>query len=412
MQNQKRRITKAIVAAAQPANREYVIWDNALPGFGLRVRPSGTKSYVFTYRSPGGRAGKVKRVTINATMPEQARTKAKALAAQYHGGRDPAEAKAEARRKAAAPTVGALLDRFIIDHADKELKPKTAFEYRRIVEKILKPKLGRLAIDVIATKDVAEAYQAMRATPTQAALAVRVLSSAMSLAEEWGLRPAGSNPARIRLKGTRRRERLFSDGEVSRLLAMIDKLETGGNISKSVALGLRLLFATGCRAGEILGLQWQNVDLDESVLRWPDTKTGFLEKPITDEVRPLLEGADRIVGVPWVCPSPNLKQMRVEFLESGFERIMEAANVPANENATLHLIRHWFASKTYSDKSIPLPLQMRIVGHTSVATAMRYAHATREEVHDAAHGAANRRADAIKAAEKKGKIVRLPRALT
>jgi integrase len=234
-----------------------------------------------------------------------------------------------------------------------------------------------------------------------------VLSSAMSWAEEFGLRPAGPNPASIRLKGTRRRQRLFSDTEVGRLLNTIEALEVAGKLTASSALGLRLLFATGCRAGEICGLRWQNVDLDEGVLRWPDSMTGFLEKPITDEARALLESAERTVGVDWVCPSPVYRQLRVETLEAGFERVMKAAKVPANENATLHLIRHWFASRTYSDKSIPLPLQMAIVGHNSVATAMRYAHVNRAEVQQAARDAANRRATSIKAAGSRGDVVKL-----
>ena len=69
-------------------------------------------------------------------------------------------------------------------------------------------------------------------------------------------------------------------------------------------------------------------------LRWPGHESlGFLEKPRTDEARLLLEGADRIVGVPWVCPSPSFKKMRLETLEAGFERAMAAANVEAQENA-------------------------------------------------------------------------------
>lgn len=407
MQSRRQKLTKSLVTSAEPELREYVVWDTVVAGFGLRVRPSGARSFVFVYRSPGGRAGKVRRVTISAANPDAARIRAKKLAGEHHGGGDPASAKALARRKAATPTVADLLDQFLTDHADKELRPKTAFEYRRIIEKILTPRLGHLAIDAIATKDVAEAYQTMRPTPTQAALAIRTLSSAMSLAEEWGLRPAGSNPARIRLKGTRRRERLFSDSEVARLLAAIDKLEQSGTIGGSVALGLRLLFATGCRAGEILGLEWAHIDFDEDLMRWPDSKTGYLEKPMTEDARALLEAADRIVGVPWVCPSPNRKRMRLELLEAGFEGVMREANVVAGENATLHLIRHWFASKTYGDKSIALPLQMALVGHTSVATAMRYSHTTREERRAAAHEAAQRRKAAIKAADKKGHVVRL-----
>ena len=184
-------------------------------------------------------------------------------------------------------------------------------------------------------------------------------------------------------------------------------METGKKLLPSVALGLRLLFATGCRAGEICALEWENVDLEEGLLRWPDSKTGHLEKPITDEARALLESAERIVGVPWVCPSPLFKRLRVETLEAGFERVMKAAKVKANENASLHLIRHWFATKTYTDKSIPLPLQMAIVGHGSVATAMRYAHVGREELKRAAADAAKRRATAIEKAHKAGEVVTL-----
>jgi integrase len=406
----KRKLTKSVIAAAKANGREHFIWDTAIQGFGLRVRPSGARSFVFVYRLPGGRAGKVKRVTIQTENVEQARTRAKKLAGEVYAGDDPAEAKAERRSK--ATTVAELLDRFIEDHAAKVLKAKTAGEYKRICNNVLKPRLGHHAADALATKHVSEAYQALRAKPTQAALAVRVLSSAMSLAEEWGLRPVGSNPARIRLIGSRRRERLFSDNEVARLHRAIDTLERAGEIRKPVALALRLLFATGCRAGEITSLQWSNVDLAEGVFRWPTwradgTKTGHLEKPITPEARKLLKGVDRIVGAPLVCPGFHLRQMRIATLERGFREAMTMAGVEAKENASLHLIRHWFASKTYSDKSIPLPLQMRIVGHTAVATAMRYAHATTEEIGKAAAGAAKRRSAAVRAADKRGRVVRL-----
>jgi len=224
------------------------------------------------------------------------------------------------------------------------------------------------------------------------------------------LRSAGPNPARIRLKGARRRTRLFSDAEVSRLMAALATLESEGKVTPTVALGIRLLFATGCRAGEICELKWSNVDIDEGLLRWPKSKTGFLEKPMTAEAAALLKKADRIVGVDWACPSVVNKALRVETLEGGFERVMKAAKVPANENATLHLIRHWFATKIYTDKAIALPVQMAIVGHASVATAMRYAHVARDEMNKAAQAASTRRAGAVKAAGKRGTVTKLERA--
>jgi integrase len=304
--------------------------------------------------------------------------------------------------------VNEMLDRFVRDHVPT-LKRKTGAEYERICEKLLKPRLGNLTIKAITTADVADCYQKMRDRPTQAGAAIRVLSSAFSLAEEWGLRPPGSNPARIRLSGTRRRNRLFSAAEVARLHKAIDRLERADTNSRAQSLGLRLLFATGCRGGEITGLSWEHVDLTGGSLRWPDSKTGHLEKPITKETKPLLERAwrNRLVGVPWVIPGANGGAMRIETLEAAFERVMADAGVEARERASLHLIRHWFCSKLYTDKSIPLPIAMKIAGHASVATAMRYSHVDADEVQRAADAAASRRAQAIKTAGRRGKVMTL-----
>lgn len=411
MSNPKVRLTKTTVVDAQPAEREYVLWDSRVAGFGLRVRPTGAKSFIFAYRTPGGRAGKYRRITIKGSNPEIAYDRAKELSGQHHAGIDPAAEKLQEKQamEAARRTLNLsdVLDTFITDHAKERLKPKTWAEYERIVDKLLKPAIGKIKIDALEPKDVAGMYHDQRAKPTQAALAVRVLSSAMSWAEENGLRPAGSNPARIRLKGSRRRQRLFSEPEVARLQDAITSLEKTGKITCTVALGLRLLFATGCRAGEICELRWSNVEMEAGFMRW-DSKTGYLEKPITAEARALLKKADRIVGVDWVCPGNDPKKaLRVETLESGFERAMKEAKVPAGENATLHLIRHWFATKIYTDKDIPLPVQMAIVGHKSVATAMRYAHVDRAEVQRAAAGAAKKRTAAVKAAAKRGNVVKL-----
>lgn len=407
------KITKTLYANAEKREKEYVIWDTAISGFGLRVRPTGSKSFVFVYRTAGGRSGKVQRVTIKTENAEAARDQAKALSAQFNGGADPAKERVEEKREIEAqknaPAVKDLLDRFIKDHCKENLKKKTYDEYERICDKILKVHIGDIKVAALTTQDVSGMHHSIRDKPTQAALAVRVLSSAMRFAEEWGMRPAGSNPAKIRLKGSRRRERLFSDNEVNRMLKMISAHEKQKKMTSSAALALRLLFATGCRAGEICDLVWSNVDLEEGFLEWGDTKTGFMRKAITDEAKRLLKNADRYKDVDFVCPAASLIKLRVETLEAAFERVMDEAEVKANENATLHLIRHWFATKTYSNASIPLPLQMAIVGHKSVATAMRYAHVAREELQKATRLAEKQRSSALKAADKKGKILTFPK---
>ncbi|TXN07382.1 tyrosine-type recombinase/integrase [Methylobacterium sp. WL103] len=402
------RITKRFVDGLEPRASEYAVWDRDLSGFGVRVRPTGAKSYITVYRAGRGRSALYRRQTIGATdklSADQARQEAERILAGATLGADPAAELAAAKVAQAedrkAPKVRDLLDRFLTEHVATRLKARTAAGYRQIIEQVLKPEIGDLPVRSLTPARVAELHHGRRATRTHADASVRVLSSAMSLAETWGLREPGSNPCRVRKFGSRRRERLFSDIEVAKLLNAVEALASSGVITEFQALGIRLLFATGCRVGEITALQWDYVDFDEGVIAWPDTKTGALTKPLTDEARSLLTAAPRIAGAAAVCPSKSLKPMRVETMEGAFEKVMATAGVPAKENATTHLVRHWFCTKIYSDPTIPLPNQMRICGHKSVATAMRYAQLQMDAVKREAEASSRKRAVALQEARRK-----------
>ena len=55
------RITKRAVDALKPNGFEFTVWDDAVTGFGVRVRPTGAKSYVVVYRAGSGRGAPVRR---------------------------------------------------------------------------------------------------------------------------------------------------------------------------------------------------------------------------------------------------------------------------------------------------------------------------------------------------------------
>jgi hypothetical protein len=91
------KLTKRFVEAVEPQSKGHVIWDDDLPGFGLRVYPSGKRSYLIQYRSKG----RSRRYTIGihgVWTPETARREAKALLGQIAQGGDPAAEREEERR--------------------------------------------------------------------------------------------------------------------------------------------------------------------------------------------------------------------------------------------------------------------------------------------------------------------------
>src|SRR4030095_3621182 len=116
------RITKRIVDALRAGASEFTIWDDTVPGFGVRVRPSGAMSYVVIYRVGSGRGAPVRRYTIAAVgkiAPERARERAKAVLGSVAHGHDPANQKATER---GMPTVAEIADRFMAEHVGPKRK--------------------------------------------------------------------------------------------------------------------------------------------------------------------------------------------------------------------------------------------------------------------------------------------------
>ena len=105
------KITKRLVDTAETGSKDYVIWDDELPGFGLRVFVSGKRSYVIQYRS----RGRSRRYTIGlhgVWTPETARREAKAQLGRVAHGDDPAEEREEDRK---ALTIKQLCEQYIAD---------------------------------------------------------------------------------------------------------------------------------------------------------------------------------------------------------------------------------------------------------------------------------------------------------
>jgi hypothetical protein len=214
------RITKRTVDQLSPASDDVLQWDTEVKGFGVRCRPSGAKYYVLKMRV----GGRQRWLTIgrhgSPWTPDKARSEALRLLGLKSGGKDPAS---ERDRQKGVITVAELGSRFLTAYVPQHCKPNTAYEYRRAVELFINPALGRHRISDLLRADVAAFHHDQRDCPYQANRALGVLSKMLNLAEEWGLRPDGSNPCRhVKKYREDKRERYLTKEELQRLGAVLD----------------------------------------------------------------------------------------------------------------------------------------------------------------------------------------------
>src|SRR5262249_8451271 len=216
------RITKRVVDGLRVLPREYTVWDAKMPGFGVRVRPTGAKSYIVVYRAGHGRGAPVRRLTIanvGKTAPEAARRRARVILGEVAHGRDPAGERAIER---GMPTVGELADRFLAEHVEPKRKPSTTAFYRDILARIVKPELGSAKADKVTRAQIAKLHGRLRGTPFQANRVLAVVGSMYSFAGRIGAVPEGTNPTRkIDKFSEHRRERFLTAEELGRLGAAI-----------------------------------------------------------------------------------------------------------------------------------------------------------------------------------------------
>ena len=370
------RLTKRVIEAAETKAAEHFIWDDSLPGFGVRVLPSGRKGYIVQYRA-GRRSRRMSLGPSTVLTCEQARTRAITIIAAARGGDDPA-ARRDADRRTA--TVKELADRFDKEHVSLRIKESTAKGYRRLLQLTILPALGRHRVTEVTRADIAKLHHDLRHIPYEANRCLEVISKMFSLAEMWGLRPDGSNPRKhIKKYAEEKRERFLSPAELKRVGEVLREMENEGIELASAIAATRLLVLTGCRLNEIMTLQWEHVDLPGKALRLPDSKTGAKVVHLGQSAIDVLEKIARVEKNAWVIVG-TLPGARLTDLQPFWQRVRARAGL---KDVRIHDLRHTFASTAVASGQ-GLPMIGKLLGHTQVQTTARYAHLASATVKTAA----------------------------
>jgi integrase len=287
----KIKLTKTAVESAQPQAKDVELRDTVVPGFLCKITPTGRRVFMLQYRTNAGQPRKPSLGLYGELTVEQARVMAQDWLAEVRRGGDPGGAKAEARK---APTMAELCKKFMEDYSKKRNKPSTQDGYQGVIDRCIIPLLGRKKVQDVKRPDIAGLMEKLAYKPTEANKTFGVLRKMFNLAEVWGYRPDGTNPCRhVPMYPPGKETRLIVDEEMALIFRQLEKLEAEGLENYVIPLAIRLQFEFAARRSEICPLEWSWLDFENRRVVWPDSKTGGISKPMSEEAYRLLSTAPR-----------------------------------------------------------------------------------------------------------------------
>ena len=349
-------LTDARVRALNPRRAARDIRDAKLKGFGVRILPSGRRSYFIHCQHNGERVWRT--VGDAAAMDaNEARARAAAmLAAIRHECPMPASPEDTVFEAVAAAT---------FRRHERTWKPRTLKVNLGYLRKQILPCFAGRQVAEIARQDVVHWFASLSATPVAADRSMPVLSVIMREAERMGFREEGSNPCRgIRRYRRKGRERFLSDAEIRSLALRLDARE--GEHPLTVA-AIRLLLLTGCRKSEILTLRW--TDCREGALFLRDSKTGPRTVWLSRAAQAVLDRLERRSA--WVFSAARGDGARSEnWLDRSWRDLRAEAGL---DDVRLHDLRHTYASFGLRQGE-SVPVIGRLLGHGTAETTLKYTH--------------------------------------
>jgi integrase len=385
------KLTKRVVEMAPVHPSDYFIWCDELPGFGVRIYPSGKRSYLVQYRAEG-RSRRAKLGLHGHLTCEQARKEAMALLGQVARGQDPAEERATRRE---AITVRELCEQYkvavqrglIMGKKGLPKKPLTMLSDTGRIDRHIVPVLGNRRVRDLTTADITRFMRDVMAGKTAmvqktdklrgksvvrggrgaATRTVGLLGGILTYAVSEGI-ISQSPAAGVRRPASEIRTARLVPADYAALGAALNAATAAG-VAPTAVTAVKLLALTGCRKGEILGLRWTEADDGARVFRLADSKEGASIRPIGRSAFAILSQLDRTDGSGLVLPG---RRPDTSFggLKGAWNKLMQRAGL---SSVTPHTLRHSFASVAgdlgYSEATIAA-----LLGHAAGTVTGRYTH--------------------------------------
>ncbi|MEM9626895.1 MAG: tyrosine-type recombinase/integrase [Pseudomonadota bacterium] len=289
------KLTRAAIAKLRipDGKSEFLVFDDDLAGFGLRLRAGGSASWIIQYRL-GARQRRMTIGRLKGTAPDQARTRAAELLAKVRLGEDPQGTKLEARH--AIPVkpllLGQLTDLYL-DAAERRQKASTFTETRRHLSRNWST-LHAMPVASIELEHVAAEIKRIATVtgPINANRARANLSAMFSWAMGEGLAPRNPVIGTNKAAEEKPRERVLTTDEI---IVVWQATSSASDFDRLV----RLLLLTGQRREELASMRWSELDLEKCHWLLPSerTKNGRPHMvPLSDPTLAILTNVRRIEG--------------------------------------------------------------------------------------------------------------------
>jgi integrase len=377
-------ITEGLVKDLEPPARgQRILWDDKVPGFGVRITSGGAVAFILNYTSPTG--GRRKRYSIGrfpAWSATSARKQAQELRVKIDKGEDPIEEKRDKRRQSdAEPTFAELTQRYLDEHATVLKRASSVRNDKGKIRRLI-PQWGDRKVKSITQDDVERLKRDLQATPYHANRMIALLSKMFNLSIKWRYRT--DNPA----KGVQKFKEHARDSPLTEKQMVSLKRALDAYHNQNAADAIRLLMLTGAREGEALKADWPQFDLKLGVWTKPShhTKENKQEHiPLNDDALALLRKMKPKKSGP-LFPGATDGESRVT-LRKPWVQICRAAGLSTavdkqgkkrkltryKPNFHIHDLRHTYASWLVSN-GVPLYDVSKLLGHTRMQTTERYAH--------------------------------------
>jgi len=365
------KLTKKSIDTAEyegTGTSRHVLWDDALAGFGVRVYPTGRKSFVLSYRNADRRKRLMTLGQYGVMTLTQARQLARERLVDILRGEDPVGAR---REVSASLTLEQLLDAFT-EHAREHFK--TWKEGERYFRVDVIPRWGHLKAHAFGRGDAAELHHSKRAAPYAANRCVGWLRSAYNWAPGAGLLPLDHPNPMIHVKRypERKRERFVSVEEMPRLALSVSRI-TNHRVIGAVWLHL----FTALRKSELLRIQWEHIDIGRRELLIPDTKNGRPHRvPLSDAAILVFQGIPRRLGNPYVFWSTHGEGRHLTKIDHHWQKARAEAGL---EDVRVHDLRRTVAS-WIATSGTSLIIIGKMLNHKSLASTEVYARLHQDPV--------------------------------